>query len=166
MLKKGGKQMRLIKFSPLLLTFFLLAACSADPEAADQYAQREEVNVNIEAPESIEADSAPVIDVKLSQDGKVLEQEATVNFLVWKDENKADAEEIPAALDADGTYHLEYTFPSDGVYFVKADVKVDNIHLMPTKQIRVGELTQEEIEKIEQEQEQKKQNDSGSHHHH
>ncbi|WP_170937675.1 FixH family protein [Terribacillus saccharophilus] len=158
--------MRLIKFTPLLLTFFLLAACSADPEAADHYAKREEVNVNIKAPESIEADSTPKIDVKLTQDGKSLEQEATVNFLVWKDENKADAEEIPASMDADGTYHLEYTFSSDGVYFVKADVKVDNIHLMPTKQIRVGELTQEEIEKIKQEQEQKKQNDSGSHHHH
>ncbi len=158
--------MRFIKFTPLLLTFFLLAACSADPEAADHYAKREEVNVNIEAPESIEAGSAPKIDVKLTQDGKSLEQEATVNFLIWKDENKADAEEIPASLDADGTYLLEYTFPSDGVYFVKADVTVDNIHLMPTKQIRVGELTQEEIEKIKQEQEQKKQDDSGSHHHH
>lgn len=166
MRKKGEKQMRLITFTPLLLTFFLLAACSADPEAADHYAKREEVNVNIEAPESIEADSAPKIEVNLSQDGKSLEQEATVNFLVWKDENKADAEEIPASMDADGTYHLEYTFSSDGVYFVKADVKVDNIHLMPTKQIRVGELTQEEIEKIKQEQEQKKQDDSGSHHHH
>lgn len=158
--------MRVIKFTPLLLTFFLLAACSADPEAADHFAKREEVKVNIEAPESIEADSSPKIDVKLSHDGQALEEEASVNFLVWKDENKADAEEIPASLDADGTYHLVYTFPSDGVYFVKADVKVDNIHLMPTKQIRVGELTQEEIEKIEQEQEQKKQNDSGSHHHH
>lgn len=158
--------MRLIKFTPLLLTFFLLAACSADPEAAEQYAKREEINVIIEAPESIEADSSPQIDVKLTKDGQALEEEASVNFLVWKDENKADAEEIPASLDADGTYHLVYTFPSDGVYFVKADVKVDNIHLMPTKQIRVGELTQEEIEKIEQEQEQKKQNDSGSHHHH
>jgi hypothetical protein len=166
MRKKGEKQMRFIKFTPLLLTFFLLAACSADPEAADHYAKREEVNVNIVAPESIEAGSAPKIDVKLTQDGKSLEQEATVNFLVWKDENKADAEEIPASFDADGTYLLEYTFPSDGVYFVKADVTVDNIHLMPTKQIRVGELTQEEIEKIKQEQEQKKQDDSGSHHHH
>ena len=157
--------MRLIKLSPLLLTFFFLAACSADPEAADHYAKREEVNVNIEAPASIEADSAPQIDVKLTQDGQALEQEASVNFLVWKDENKTDAEEIPASLDADGSYHLEYNFPSDGVYFIKADVKVDNIHLMPTKQIRVGELTEEEKEKILQEQEQKKQNDSGTHHH-
>ncbi|SDC45842.1 YtkA-like [Terribacillus halophilus] len=157
--------MRVVKFSPLLLTFFLLAACSADPEAADHYAKREEVNVIIEAPASIEADSAPQIDVKLTQDGQVLEQEASVHFLVWKDDNKADAESIPASLE-DGTYHLEYNFPSDGVYFIKADVKVDNIHLMPTKQIRVGELTEEEKEKILEEQEQKKQENSGGHHHH
>ncbi|MFP7493164.1 FixH family protein [Terribacillus saccharophilus] len=158
--------MRFIKSSPLLLTFFLLAACSADPEAAEHYAKREEVNVLIEAPEAIEADTAPQIDVKLSKDGKALEEEATVDFLVWKDENKADAEEFPASLDADGSYHLEYNFPSDGVYFIKADVKVDNLHLMPTKQIRVGELTEEEIQKIKEEQEQKKHNDSGGHQHH
>ncbi|PAD38871.1 hypothetical protein CHH53_08875 [Terribacillus sp. 7520-G] len=164
--KKGEKQMRRLAYIPWLLTLFLLAACSADPEAADHYAKREEVNVNIEAPSSIEADSAPQIDVKLTQDGQALEQEAEVHFLIWKDDNKADADEIPASLDADGTYHLEYNFPSDGVYFIKADVRVGNIHLMPTKQIRVGELTEEEIEKIKQEQEQKKQHDSGGHHHH
>jgi uncharacterized protein YcfL len=166
MLKKGGKQMRRLVITSLLLMLFLLAACSADPDAADHYAQRKEVNVNIEVPESIEANSVPRIDAQLTSDGKNLGQEADVTFLVWKDNNKADADTIPASRNEDGSYHLEYNFPSEGVYYVKADVKVDNIHLMPTKQLRVGKLTEEEKQKILQEQEQRKQKDSGGHHHH
>ncbi|SNZ02426.1 YtkA-like [Terribacillus aidingensis] len=158
--------MRRLVITSLLLMLFLLAACSADPDAAAHYSQRKEVNVNIEVPDSIEANSVPRIDVLLTSDGKALDKEADVTFLVWKDDNKAEAETIPASRKEDGGYQLEYTFPSEGVYYVKADVIVDNIHLMPTKQLRVGELTEEEKQKILQEQEQRKQKDSGSHHHH
>jgi YtkA-like len=166
MLKKGGKQMRRLVFTSLLLMLFLLAACSADPDAADHYAQRKEVNVNIEVPDSIEADSVPRIDVLLTSDGQALDKEADVTFLVWKDDNKADADTIPASYNEDGSYQLAYRFPSEGVYYVKADVNVNNVHLMPTKQLRVGELTEAEKQKILQEQEQRKQKDNGGAHHH
>ncbi|QXE01650.1 FixH family protein [Terribacillus sp. DMT04] len=158
--------MRRLVFTGLLLMLFLLAACSADPDAAEHYAQRKEVNVNIEVPDSIEADSVPRIDVLLTSDGKALDKEASVTFLVWKDDNKADADTIPASRNEEGSYQLEYKFASEGVYYVKADINVDNIHLMPTKQLRVGELTEAEKQKILQEQEQRKQKDSGGHHHH
>lgn len=144
--------MRTLKFIALLLIFFLLTACSANPEAADHYAKREEFNVNIIAPQSIEADSSSRINLQLKKQGELTDKEATINFLIWKDDHKAAVETIPSSLGSDGMYYFEYVFPSEGIYFVKADIKVADSHVMPTKQIRVGKLSNKDLKRIQEEE--------------
>lgn len=146
----------------IICVFLLLSsACSVDPGAANLYRQSRPLEVEMILPESLSPDQQQVIKVSLTQ-GEEKVDAADIRFEIWKKESKENPEVIKARHDEDGIYVAEKTFAEDGLYYIKADVRARDLHVMPAKQVIVGELTEEEIQSLQPESDQH----YGEHGHH
>lgn len=149
-------------FFAISILLLFLSACTVDTSAANLYKQSKPVEVDMILPESISLNQPQMLKIKLTQEGKKVDNATNIQFEIWKKDNNKDHEVIEAQYEGDGIYRAEKTFNKDGLYYIKADVTAHDLHVMPTKQVIVGKISEEELKLLQKES----QDHAGHHDHH
>ncbi len=116
------------------LICLLLTGCSLDPNAAEQYRTEEKLDASITMDNS-------QIQIKTASN-------AHVSILFW--EKGGEKKPLTVRKTEKDIFVAEKKIEKNGVYFIKADIKTDRQHIMPTKKIVVGgqeELKQDNPER-------------------
>lgn len=127
------------------------------------------VEVKMELPENVKEEAEVVVKTLVTQGEEKVEDAKEVQIEIW---NVKKGKENSVLLDAehvgDGVYEVKHSFDGKGVFRVQSHVTARDMHVMPTKQLVVGDMSQEEIDAIlESEVEEEEHDDSGdSGHHH
>lgn len=142
---------------------FLLGGCSLKEDAAELYLQEQPLYAEVILPEIIKSEEQVPIKVILTQDGKKVEEVESVEFEIWKhDESLHATVEQPSELE-EGTYGINKTFESDGLYYIKIHASKGDSIIMPQVQVVVGELSKSELEFLQKDLREK---EEGHEHHH
>jgi hypothetical protein len=153
------------KFFYLFSSFviiLLLSACSVDSDAAKLYRQSEKMKAVIVIPKTVNPNEEVDLKVEVTKEDKKVEKLESMNIEIWKKGNEENKKVIEGKRTAKETYEVVNTFSEDGIYYVKAEVRTKDLHIMPTKQMIVGELSEEEAKSLEPEKE--KEDNHHSHH--
>ncbi|WP_404448612.1 FixH family protein [Sutcliffiella horikoshii] len=156
------KKLLLIVVPALLL----MVGCTSAPE---EETSLEIVEVTMELPENVKEEAEVVVKTLVTQGEEKVEDAKEVQIEIW---NVEKGKENSVLLDAehmgDGVYEVKHSFDEKGVYRVQSHVTARDMHVMPTKQMVVGDMSQDEIDTIlESEVEEEEHDDSGdSGHHH
>jgi hypothetical protein len=140
----------------------LLSSCSVDSDAAKLYRQSEKMKAVIVIPKTVNPNEEVDLKVEVTKEDKKVEKLESMNIEIWKKGNEENKKVIEGKRIAKETYELVNTFSEDGIYYVKAEVRTKDLHIMPTKQMIVGELSEEEAKSLEPEKE--KEDNHHSHH--
>ncbi|MFB5660361.1 FixH family protein [Alteribacillus sp. HJP-4] len=143
----------------ILLLF--LSACAVDDNTANLYKKSKPLEIDLILPKSTSLDKEQMIKIKLTQEGEKVE-DAAAQLEIWKRDNHEDHEVIKAKSEGNGIYAAEKMFNDDGLYYIRAEVRTSDSHVMPTKQVIVGNPTEEELNSLQQKTEQLQ----GGHDHH
>ncbi|TYS67456.1 hypothetical protein FZC76_12770 [Sutcliffiella horikoshii] len=147
---------------PFLL---LLVGCTSAPE---EETSMEIVEVEMELPENVKEQEEVAVKTLVTQGDENVADAKEVQFEIW---NVEKGKESSVLLDAEhvgyGVYEVKHSFEEKGVYRVQSHVTARDMHVMPTKQMVVGDLSQEEIDAIlASEEEEEEHEDDGDHGHH
>ncbi|MCM3619898.1 FixH family protein [Sutcliffiella horikoshii] len=150
--------------APLLL---LLVGCTSAPE---EKTSLEIVEVDIQFPESVDEAEEVAIKTFVTQGEEKVEDAQEVQIEIWNvEEGKENSVLVDAEHVGDGVYEVKHSFEAKGVYRVQSHVTARDLHVMPTKQLVVGDLSQEEIDAIVESVEENENHedvDHGDHGHH
>lgn len=135
----------------LLLVFTLLTGCSANSvkeSAASLYKKEAFLEIEIQTPESILPAQIALFEILLFQDGQEAENVETIEVSIWGKENNEKIEEHTLEKASNGRYSVATTFDKDGVYYLKVNASSNGATVMPTKQLIVGEVSEEELNEL------------------
>ncbi|RWZ58188.1 hypothetical protein EQV77_10430 [Halobacillus fulvus] len=137
--------MKYIGIFSILIVLVLGACSSADDTTSGaenedyEVASLPEVEVSF-AEEPLPVQEEIMIQAKVTQDGKAVEDAEYVKFEIW---NEAGGEDSSVTVETehvgDGVYEAAYTFESDGIYQMYAHTQVGDVHNMPKTEITVGD---------------------------
>ncbi|GAF14730.1 YznA protein [Bacillus sp. JCM 19046] len=133
--------MKRLMTTSLLLLF--LTACSAD-EDPNENLSTEIIDVHIQVQEEQPVNEPFTLQTQVMQGDDFVEDAHEVLYEVWQNEHRDDAEFIEASHSQDGIYRAEIELETDGVYIVQAHVTARDMHVMPTQEFFVGEVSEEE----------------------
>ncbi|MGD6993231.1 FixH family protein [Sutcliffiella horikoshii] len=143
---------------PFLL---LLVGCTS---ASEEKTSLEVVEVEIKLPENVKEEEEVVVKTLVTQGEEKVEDAKEVQIEIW---NVEKGKENSVLLDAehvgDGVYEVKHSFDERGVYRVQSHVTARDMHVMPTKQLVVGDLSQEEVDAIIESEAEEENHDSGDH---
>ncbi|MFS0655450.1 FixH family protein [Bacillus sp. 179-C3.3 HS] len=147
-----------------MLGFLLmfLAACQLDPNTEELYEKPTLIHVNIDTPSQITSQKKQTFRILIKENDKPIRTPADVKISVWKYGEAPPQTRVKAKWKEEGVYTASHIFPEDGLYDIRVDAKTEYQHIMPTKRIAVGHLTEEEKEIYQNKQ--KKVNQRQSHH--
>jgi hypothetical protein len=148
-------------FLSMIILLLLSTACSLHANVEDLYEQAKPLNADILLPENISLHQKQALKVRLTQEGKIVEDATSLQFEIWNKDHPEDRETVVAQYEGNGMYRSEKTFNEDGIYYVKADVKARNLHVMPTKLVIVGKVSEKELQSLHSTQDH-----TGHHNHH
>lgn len=145
---------------PLLL---LLVGCTSAPE---EETSLEIVEVEITLPEKVKEEEKVAVKTLVTQGEEKVEDAKEVQIEIWNvEKGKENSELLNAEHVGDGVYEVKHSFGEKGVYRVQSHVTARDMHVMPTKQLVVGDMSQREIDALlESEVEEEEHGDSGHHH--
>ncbi|MFC0558884.1 FixH family protein [Halalkalibacter alkalisediminis] len=136
----------------MAMVLFVLTACMGNTQSTDKMdGVSEIITVDIFTPERILPQEEVVLEVKVTQGKENIEDAQEVEFEIWKHAGRDEGEMIEAALQGEGIYQVTHTFIEDGVYYVQTHVTARDMHIMPTKQMIVGDVSEAELEALEDE---------------
>ncbi|WP_214830504.1 FixH family protein [Exiguobacterium sp. s56] len=123
-----------------LVGLFVLGACGADETTSgtEMVQSMEPVEAELNVPASADKDEAVTLAVRVTQDGKAVDDADEIKFEVWKNGAKEESEMTKASLTEDGVYEAETTFVEEAVYTVQVHVTARSMHTMPTTNVTVG----------------------------
>ncbi|WP_214832948.1 FixH family protein [Exiguobacterium sp. s152] len=123
-----------------LVGLFVLGACGTDEatKSAETAPSMEPVEAELNVPATADKDEAITLAVRVTQDGKAVDDADEIKFEVWKNGAKEESETTEAALTEDGVYEAETTFSDEAVYTVQVHVTARSMHTMPTTNVTVG----------------------------
>ena len=123
-----------------LVGLFVLGACGTDEatKSAETAPSMEPVEAELNVPATADKDEAVTLAVRVTQDGKAVDDADEIKFEVWKNGAKEESETTEAALTEDGVYEAETTFSDEAVYTVQVHVTARSMHTMPTTNVTVG----------------------------
>ena len=123
-----------------VLGLLVLGACGTEEKAnnAETVQSMEPVEAELTVPATAEKDEAVTLAVRVTQDGKAVDDADEIKFEVWKNGVKEESEMTKASLTEDGIYEAETTFAEEAVYTVQVHVTARSMHTMPTTQVTVG----------------------------
>ncbi|NMH71647.1 hypothetical protein HF078_01025 [Bacillus sp. RO2] len=147
---------------PFLL---LLVGCTSAPE---EETSMEIVEVEMELPENVKEQEEVAVKTLVTQGDEKVEDAKEVQFEIWNvEKGKENSVLLNAEHVGDGVYEVKHSFEDKGVYRVQSHVTARDMHVMPTKQMVIGDLSQEEIDTIlASEVEEEEHKDDGDHDHH
>ncbi|WP_417900196.1 FixH family protein [Bacillus haimaensis] len=154
------------KFGAVLIPILLLIGCTSAPE---EKTTLEVVKVETELPADVQIEEEVDIRTHVTQWDENVEDAKEVQIEIWNvEEGKENSELIDAEHNGDGIYEVKYSFEKKGIYRIQSHVTARDMHVMPTKQLVVGDLTQEQIDEIlgSVESAEEESDHEGSGHHH
>lgn len=126
---------KLVMISALSL---LLAACgTGGADSGDTDFVVEELVVEIQTPEQVEAGENVPLLAKVTQGGEAVEDADEVVFEVWQSGSRDDSEMLEAKHVGEGVYEAE-TKLEEGLYFAYAHTTARQLHVMPKHEITAG----------------------------
>lgn len=141
------------KLSFFLVVMIILAACGNE-DASNQHVletdqQVEESLQPLEVEILTESDAFDPgkegkIEVKVSKGDEDVADADEVLFEIWKQGHEDASENFEAENVGKGNYSLNYTFEEDGIYYVIAHVTARDMHTMPKKEFKVGDVEADE----------------------
>ncbi|MGD6781699.1 FixH family protein [Sutcliffiella horikoshii] len=141
---------------PFLL---LLVGCTS---ASEEKTSLEVVEVEITLPEQVEKEEEVVVKTLVTQGEEKVEDAKEVQIEIWNvEKGKENSELLDAEHVGDGIYEVKHSFGEKGVYRVQSHVTARDMHVMPTKQLVVGDMSQEEIDAIMENEAEEENHDSG-----
>jgi hypothetical protein len=144
----------------------MVSACSANTEDQTNIEMSlEAIEADILIPEKLSTNESYTLQVAVTQGDETVEDANEVVFEVWKGNSREESELIEAEHEGDGVYQIEKTFPEHGVYYVQTHVTARDLHVMPTKPIVVGDVSEAELEQLEQEKSENTDEQGHSGHH-
>lgn len=156
------------------LAIMLLAGCAADSEQpSEEHNQKEQtmdeqpqmLEANILVPKMINPNEEVTLKVEVTQGDEKVEDANEVMFEIWQDD-KEKSEMIEAEHEGNGVYTIKTTFEQDGVYHVQTHVTARDLHVMPTIQVAVGEVSEDEMNKMNMDKEHQDHEGHGGDHNH
>ncbi|WP_332694385.1 FixH family protein [Halalkalibacter lacteus] len=138
-----------ILFIKMTMVLFVLTACTVNTQESDDVqGMLEVVTVDIFIPETIPSQEEVMLQIKVNQGDEDVEDAQDVEFEIWKHHERDEGEMIAGVHQGEGIYQITHTFKKDGIYFVQTHVTARDMHVMPTKQIIVGDVSEEELESL------------------
>ena len=138
-----------VLFICFILLIGLLAACGNKEKDSNTEEELPMLEVEFDVPETADPGETVKLTADVTYDNKPVEDATEVLFEIWETGHEKDSEKIEAKNEGDGTYTLEYTFETDGIYEMYAHTTAEGMHTMPKKQIIVGDAEAEEHESHE-----------------
>ena len=155
--------MRKVNVLLLILTStLLLCACSVRSDASELYKQETPLKVEINMPESIDADREITVQAILTQEGKKLERANFVHFEFWKKDGSVRYPMKEAQEVGEGVYQIAVNFKSEGLYYLEVHAGNNRSLINPRQQFIVGDLSEIELDALKQGMKK----DEGMHNHH
>ncbi|SDH82970.1 YtkA-like [Alteribacillus persepolensis] len=143
------------KISVFLGAVLFIGACGqtdGDTEETNDIQQSSEpIDVEIDMDEAVSPEESVEIGASVTQAGETVTDADEVLFEIWKEEQKAESEEIPAEEPANHQYVIEHAFAETGTYYVTAHVTARGMHSMPTEEIIVSESGKIEDAEVKEE---------------
>lgn len=129
----------------LLAAVLMLSACGqADDNQTAIIDESTPIEVELLVPETAELDEVVVFESVVTQGDDLVEDASEVVYEVWLEGQKEQSEMIEADEQDGHVYRLSHTFDEAGRYHVQTHVTARGLHMMPTKQIDVGEFEHDE----------------------
>lgn len=150
-------------FGVFILSALFLSACSLDENVAELYEQKSPLEADIMIPEYFAEEESEQIQVQLTQGGETVENPDFVHLEIWKQDGSLNYGMEEAENLGDGTFGLSKPFDKDGLYYVKVHASSAGSMIVPTKQFIVGELSQSDLDALQNGI--KQEGDTGGHHH-
>lgn len=160
----------------VLLAIVVLTACGTkqveEQELNNQDGQIEEATllpVEVEilsVGEDFHSGEEGSIEVRVTQGEEAVADADEVLIEIWKKGEEENSINHEAENKGEGLYHLAYTFPEDGVYYVIAHVTARDMHVMPRQEFIIGEIdTNKSVEAAVQHHEQHEHHSQHEQHH-
>jgi hypothetical protein len=137
----------------------LLAACGTAEEEANEESgavgvdeiNMEQLEAEIEAPESLDPGDEAELKVLVTQGEEVVDDASEVLFEIWEAGSKEESDMIEAELPGEeGWYSVAYDFENEAVYHIQPHTTARGMHVMPVHDIVVGEPSEDEVEEAEE----------------
>jgi hypothetical protein len=142
--------------------FMIVSACTANTDPAKLSQDITQiVEVEIIIPEKLDVNTEHDLSVHVIQGEEDVTDATDVQFEIWKVNSSETGELIEANHLSNGIYSISHAFDEDGIYYIQSHVTARGLHVMPTRQIMVGEISKEELEMLEKDTN----NQDGANHH-
>ncbi|HSJ37621.1 MAG TPA: FixH family protein [Planococcus sp. (in: firmicutes)] len=131
----------------------MLAGCGMEDESADNAtaAGQEVQGLEVEVLTEPEGETGEwTLEAYVSQGTEAVNDADEVKFEVFEAGKKDESVKIDYTDVKDGVYSVKHTFQEDGVYYFIPHVTARSLHTMPTQQVIVGTVTDEEIHAAEE----------------
>ncbi|MFD1038858.1 FixH family protein [Virgibacillus byunsanensis] len=134
--------MKNISYLFLFIIIVVLSACGQEEDSSSGNNEDavQAIDVQLEAPEQVNADELTVFSATVTQADNPVEDADEVDFEIWKDTEKDESEMIEAKHEGNGVYAIEKAFSKEGIYMVQSHVTARGMHAMPQKEVRVGDV--------------------------
>ncbi|KMY49955.1 FixH family protein [Peribacillus loiseleuriae] len=148
----------------ILLAFILVCIMSGCKTTSSTSQEKMQViEADILLPDVVLLNQEYIFKVHVTQGSSNVDDAKDVQFEIWNATNTQDSEMLQAEFTGNGTYTVSKRFSKDGVYYVQTHVTARGLHVMPKKQLMVGDVSEEEINALREEPI-KKSNHQGHHH--
>lgn len=127
--------------SIIFLSLFLTACSSDIDKSATLYQTELPIDVTVSIPKQIEYGQEYTIKVSFMQGSERIIDADFVHFEVVKQDGSINFGMSEATSDGNGIYSKQMRFDSEGLYFLKIHAGNKGSTIMPTRQIIVGSLT-------------------------
>lgn len=120
----------------------ILAGCGQDEDVPTEAVLPEPIEVELTVPEQGNVNEPVTLTTLVTQGEENVEDASEVEYEIWEEGKKEDSIHVETTNDKEGIYSAENTFETDGLYHVQVHVTARGMHIMPEKQIQIGEATQ------------------------
>ena len=131
----------------------MLAGCGMEENSADNAsaAEQEVQELKVQVLTEPEGETGEwTLEAYVSYGGEAVNDATEVKFEVFEAGKKDESVKIDYTDVKDGVYSIKHTFQEDGVYYFIPHVTARSMHTMPTQQVVVGRVTDEEIRAAEE----------------
>lgn len=119
----------------------ILAGCGQDDDVPTEAVLPEPIDVELTVPEQGNANEPVTITTLVTQGEETVDDASEVEYEIWEEGKKEDSIHVETTNEKEGIYSAETTFETDGMYHVQVHVTARDMHVMPEKQIQIGDAT-------------------------
>ena len=126
-------------FLSLLVVPALLVGCNEEIDTnAEGSEMPQPIEVSILTEGNLPVGEKVILAAQVKQGDDFVEDAEEVKFEVWESGMREDGVMLDGVLTKDGTYEVDITFDHDGVYYMFAHTTARGMHVMPKKELIVG----------------------------